>query len=227
MRAHVGLAFGIDSSIDPAEFVRRASLSAHRAAEVGDTRAVWSGDTGNLTADDLALLADLRLADQRDELSLAYQPQLSTKRAGSREWKRCCVGTAPAWLGLSRPLHRAGRADRSDRAADLVGRRRGARRPGPLAVGRHRLSRLGQPVAQHARFPARGRCRSRRVRREPAARVLTVEVTETDATDLMRAIDQLRPLHEHGVRSPSTTSERATPRSPPCRICPSTRSRST
>ena len=30
--------------------------------------------------------------------------------------------------------------------------------------------------------------------------MLTVEVTETDATDLMRAIDQLRPLHEHGVK---------------------------
>ena len=36
--------------------------------------------------------------------------------------------------------------------------------------------------------------------RDLPARVLTVEVTETDATDLMRAIDQLRPLHEHGVR---------------------------
>ena len=79
LRAHVGLAFGTDSSIDPAEFVRRASLTAHRAAEVGETRAVWSGDTGNLTADDLALLADLRLANERDELSLAYQPQLNAK----------------------------------------------------------------------------------------------------------------------------------------------------
>jgi hypothetical protein len=40
---------------------------------------IWSGDDGVLTASDLALLSRLRLASENGELSLAYQPQVSTK----------------------------------------------------------------------------------------------------------------------------------------------------
>ena len=202
LRAHVGLTFGIDSSIDPAEFVRRASLSAHRAAEVGETRDVWSGDTGNLTADDLALLADLRLADQRDELSLAYQPQLSTKTGR--------IEAVEALLRWNSPRHGSispGRfivlAERTGlieqltwwvvaEALDAQARWRLAGIDCPVSVNLS-PNMLGSP---HVADAILGELRSR----DLPARVLTVEVTETDATDLMRAIDQLRPLHEHGVK---------------------------
>ena len=202
LRAHVGLAFGTDSSVDPAEFVRRASLSAHRAAEVGDTRAVWSGDTGNLTADDLALLADLRLADQRGELSLAYQPQLSTQ-TGRIEGVEALLRWHSPRLGSVSPGRFIVLAERTGlieqltwwvvaEALDAQARWRSAGIDCPVSVN---LSpkMLGSP---HVAVAVLGELRSR----DLPPRVLTVEVTETDATDLMRAIDQLRPLHEHGVK---------------------------
>ncbi len=37
----------------------------------------WDGDQGALTAEDLALLGDLRLAAERNELRLAFQPQVA------------------------------------------------------------------------------------------------------------------------------------------------------
>ena len=202
LRAHVGLAYGTDSSIDPAEFVRRASLSAHRASEEGDTRAIWSGDTGNLTADDLTLLAELRLADQRGELSLAYQPQLSTKTGR--------IEAVEALLRWDSPRHGSispGRfivlAERTGlieqltwwvvaEALDAQARWRSAGIDCPVSVNLS-PNMLGSP---HVAVAILGELRSR----DLPARVLTVEVTETDATDLMRAIDQLRPLHEHGVK---------------------------
>ena len=138
--------------------MRRASLSAHRASEVGDTRDVWSGDTGNLTVDDLTLLADLRLADQRGELSLAYQPQLSTKTGR--------IESVEALLRWNSPRHGSvspGRfivlAERTGLIEQLtwwvVAEALDAQRVS--AVRRNRLSGFGQSVAQHARLPARGR----------------------------------------------------------------------
>jgi EAL domain-containing protein (putative c-di-GMP-specific phosphodiesterase class I)/GGDEF domain-containing protein len=202
LRAHVGLAFGIDASVDPAEFVRRASLSAHRAGEVGDSRALWSGDSGNLTADDLALLADLRLAGERSELSLAYQPQLSPA-SGLIEGVEALLRWNSPRLGSVPPGRFIVLAERTGlieqltwwvvaEALDSQARWRAAGIDCPVSVN---LSpkMLGSPHVADA------------IMRELGARslpghVLTVEVTETAATDLLRAIDQLRPLHEHGVR---------------------------
>jgi EAL domain-containing protein (putative c-di-GMP-specific phosphodiesterase class I)/GGDEF domain-containing protein len=202
LRAHVGLAFGTDPSVDPAEFVRRASLSAHRAAEVGETRAVWSGDTGNLTADDLALLADLRLADQRGELSLAYQPQVNAKTRKIEGVEALLRWHSPR-LGSVSPGRFIVLAERTGlieqltwwvvaEALDAQARWRSAGIDCPVSVNLS-PNMLGSP---HVAVAVLGELRARNL----PPRVLTVEVTETDATDLMRAIDQLRPLHDHGVK---------------------------
>ena len=202
LRAHVGLAFGTDPSIDPAEFVRRASLSAHQASEVGDSRAAWSGDSGSLTADDLALLADLRLASERSELSLAFQPQLSPE-SGLIEGVEALLRWNNPRLGMVPPGRFIVLAERTGlieqltwwvlaQALDAQARWRAAGIDCPVSVN---LSpkMLGFP---HVAAVVLAELRSR----DLPGRVLTVEVTETAATDLLRAIDQLRPLHEHGVR---------------------------
>ena len=76
LRAHIGLVFAPWDGVEVAELVRRASLNARRAAHDGVTTALWDGDRDAMTGEDLALLADLRLAVEHDELWLAYQPQV-------------------------------------------------------------------------------------------------------------------------------------------------------
>ena len=49
---------------DVAGLVRRASLSARRAASTGRSIATWDGDRDAMTPDDLTVLADLRVGDR-------------------------------------------------------------------------------------------------------------------------------------------------------------------
>ena len=79
LQVHVGLVYAPWDGTSVAELVRRSSLSAERAAAVGQVVATWDGDHDALTADDLAVLADLRLAADRGELWLAYQPQVAAE----------------------------------------------------------------------------------------------------------------------------------------------------
>ena len=77
LRAHVGLAIGPIDGVDATELIRRSSLSAARATAGGRPHARWDSTmTGAMTSADLALLADLRLASERGELWMAYQPQI-------------------------------------------------------------------------------------------------------------------------------------------------------
>ena len=77
LRGHVGLALAPWDGDEVTELVRRASLSARGAEAAGQTQRLWDGAHGAMTADDLAVLADLRLAGDRGELWLAYQPQVA------------------------------------------------------------------------------------------------------------------------------------------------------
>jgi predicted signal transduction protein with EAL and GGDEF domain len=101
LRAHVGLVFAPWDGTDVAELVRRSSLRARSAASSGQATGVWDGDRDAMTAEDLALLSDLRLAISHDELSLAYQPQVaaSTGTAVSVEallrWNSATHGSVP------------------------------------------------------------------------------------------------------------------------------------
>jgi predicted signal transduction protein with EAL and GGDEF domain len=76
--ASVGLALALGETTGFPELLRRATEAARRAVATGQPCRIWDGRRDALTADDLALLADLRVAAERGELSLAYQPQVTT-----------------------------------------------------------------------------------------------------------------------------------------------------
>jgi EAL domain-containing protein (putative c-di-GMP-specific phosphodiesterase class I)/GGDEF domain-containing protein len=202
LRAHVGLVFAPWDGTDVAELVRRASLSARRAASSGSVYAVWDGDHGTLTGEDLALLADLRLAASRGELHLEYQPQMSvlSGRTVSVEallrWHSPAHGNVPPgrFIVLA---ERTGLIDRLTQwvvseALDAQVRWRKELVELPVSVNLSaktlRLPDLSQWIL--AELDAR---------RLPAS-ALAVEVTETAAVDLLQAVNLLRPLHDHGIR---------------------------
>ena len=77
LQAHAGLSVAPWDGDTIPELFRRATLSAREAVADGATDAVWHANTGTLTGDDLALLADLGMADERGELALVFQPQVA------------------------------------------------------------------------------------------------------------------------------------------------------
>ncbi len=202
LRANVGLAVAPWDGTDVPELIRRATLSARKAAAQGRAHVTWSGDEGVLTANDLALLARLRLASERGELSLAYQPQVSSRtlRIVSAEallrWGSVTLGSVPP--GMFVPLaERTGLIDRltdwvMGEALDAQVRWRQAGLDIPVSVNLSATSLTVPDLAQWILSELESR------QLPPAS--LTVEVTETAAIDLLQAVDLLRPLHDRGVR---------------------------
>jgi predicted signal transduction protein with EAL and GGDEF domain len=202
LRANVGLAIAPWDGTDVPELIRRATLSARKAAAQGRAHVTWSGDEGVLTANDLALLARLRLASERGELSLAYQPQVSSRtlRIVSAEallrWGSVTLGSVPP--GMFVPLaERTGLIDRLTdwvlgEALDAQVRWRQAGLDIPVSVNLSATSLTVPDLAQWILSELESR------QLPPAS--LTVEVTETAAIDLLQAVDLLRPLHDRGVR---------------------------
>jgi diguanylate cyclase len=202
LRANVGLAIAPWDGDDVPELIRRATLSARQAAAQGRAHVTWSGDTGALTASDLALLARLRLASERGELSLAYQPQVSTRSLtivsaeALLRWNNLTLGSVPP--GMFVPLaERTGLIDRltewvMGEALDAQVRWRAAGIEIPVSVN---LSATSLTVPELAQWIL-----SELEERQLPPSSLTVEVTETAAIDLLQAVDLLRPLHDRGVR---------------------------
>jgi EAL domain-containing protein (putative c-di-GMP-specific phosphodiesterase class I)/GGDEF domain-containing protein len=202
LRTHVGLAIAASDDTDVAELVRRASVTARRAASTGQAHLVWEGNFGAMTADDLALLADLRLAAQRGELALAYQPQIraTSRRMESVEallrWTSPIYGSVPPSrfiplaerTGLIDPLTEWVLAE----ALDAQVRWRALGYNFPVSVNLSPTS-LTTPELPN-------RILAELATRELPSRCLTVEVTETAAVDLLQAVGLLRPLHDRGVR---------------------------
>ena len=202
LRAHIGLVFAPWDGAEVAELVRRSSLNARQAAHDGVTTSVWDGDHDAMTGEDLALLADLRLAVERDELWLAYQPQV-TASAGA-------VVSVEALLRWDSPVHGSvppGRfiilAERTgliDRLTEWV------LHQALDAQVRWRAKGIDLPVSVNLSAKTLGRpdlaawiLNQLDVRQLPPA-ALTVEVTETAAADLLAAVHLLSPLHDSGVR---------------------------
>jgi diguanylate cyclase len=202
LRANVGLAVAPWDGTDVPELIRRAALSAGQAAAQGRAHVIWSGDEGAMTASDLALLARLRLASERGELSLAYQPQVASRsrRIVSAEallrWGSVTLGSVPP--GMFVPLaERTGLIDRltewvMGEALDAQVRWRAAGLDIPVSVNLSATSLTVPDLAQWILAELENR--------ELPPSSLTVEVTETAAIDLLRAVDLLRPLHDRGVR---------------------------
>jgi EAL domain-containing protein (putative c-di-GMP-specific phosphodiesterase class I)/GGDEF domain-containing protein len=202
LRANVGLAIAPWDGTGVPELIRRATLSARKAAAQGRAHVTWSGDEGVLTANDLALLARLRLASERGELSLAYQPQVSSRtlRIVSAEallrWGSVTLGSVPP--GMFVPLaERTGLIDRltewvMGEALDAQVRWRAAGLDIPVSVNLSATSLTVPDLAEWILSELENR------KLPPAS--LIVEVTETAAIDLLQAVALLRPLHDRGVR---------------------------
>ncbi len=202
LRAHVGLSTAPSDGSDVAELVRRASLSAQRAVERGVPVLTWDENQGALTPEDLALLGDLRLAPERNELRLAFQPQVVPAGGRTRSveallrWNSPVHGTVSP--GRFVPLaERTGLIDRLTRwamleALDAQVRWREVGLELPVSVN---VSPKSLPVPDLARWIIG----ELDVRGLPAS-ALTVEVTETAVSDPELAAEVLRPLYDHGIR---------------------------
>lgn len=202
IRTHIGMAIGSSGRSDVPELVRRASLSAARAAVNRQAHVYWDGETDAMTADDLALLADLRLAGERGELELAYQPQVLS---GSKH-----IAAAEALLRWNSPVYgpvsparfiplaeRTGLIDRITHwvvsealDAQVRWRKDGIRLPVSVNLSPSSLTTPELPERILRELAVRGL----------PSRCLTVEVTETAEIDLLQAVQLLQPLHDEGVR---------------------------
>jgi len=203
LRGHAGVAAAPWDGDDVAGVVRRASLSARRAVTEGQQCRVWDGERDAMTADDLTLLADLRFASARNELWLAYQPQIDPA-SGRAE----AVESLLRWNSDSRGLVSPGRfiplAERTglidaltdwvlDEALDAQVRWRADGLDLPVSVNISAKAFARPDLAEWVVAKLRHRCLP------PSC--LTLEVTETaQVNDLFQAVRLLRPLHDLGVR---------------------------
>ena len=154
-----------------------------------------------MTAADLALLADLRFAAGNGELSLAYQPQASAVTGAPVSVEALLRWTSPRHgavspgvfiplaerTGLLDPLTDWVLLDALD--AQVRWREVGIDLPVSINLSPRSLSdpTLTQRILSELH-----------VRSLPPT-VLTIEVTETAAIDLVHAVDRLRLLHDHGI----------------------------
>jgi EAL domain-containing protein (putative c-di-GMP-specific phosphodiesterase class I)/GGDEF domain-containing protein len=201
LQAHAGLSVAPWDGTTTPELFRRASLSAREAVLNGTTDAVWHANTHTLTGDDLALLADLGLAEERGELTLAFQPQMA---AGSGEivsvealirWKSHTRGDVSP--GLFIPLaERTGLINRLTEwvlpeALDTQVRWRQQGIDISTSVNLSPVTLTRQDLAESVVDELR--------RRSLPPSCLTLEITETAVTNLLHAVLRLTPLREAGI----------------------------
>jgi EAL domain-containing protein (putative c-di-GMP-specific phosphodiesterase class I)/GGDEF domain-containing protein len=202
LRAHVGFCGAPWDATAVSELVRRASITAQRAADSGMAVEVWDGDRGAMTSADLDLLGDLALASKRGELTLAYQPQIASATGA--------VCSAEALLRWNSPVHgnvppgrfitlaeRTGAIDTLTEwvvgeALDAQVRWRHDGIEIPVSVN---LSAKNLPASELAAWIL-----AQVTDRHLPMSCLTVEVTETAVADPAQAAAVLQPLHRHGVR---------------------------
>jgi EAL domain-containing protein (putative c-di-GMP-specific phosphodiesterase class I)/GGDEF domain-containing protein len=202
LRAHIGLVFAPWNGTDVAELVRRASLAAGQAATSGQVEAIWDGSQAALGSYDLELLADLRLAAERGELRLVYQPQVEAETGETTaveallRWQSSAHGSVAP--GRFIPLaERTGLIDRltiwvvgEALDAQVRWRRAGLQLRVSVNVSAKTLAWPGLSDWILAELHSRHLPPS----------VLSIEVTETAAADLKQAVQLLRPLHTQGIR---------------------------
>jgi predicted signal transduction protein with EAL and GGDEF domain len=202
--SQVGLALAPWDGRDVSEVVRRATSSVRRAVGTGQSYRMWDGSHEAVSADDLAMLAELRHAGERGELRLAYQPQVAAASG-----RTVAVEALLRWTSPTRGAVSPGRFIPLAERTGLIGfltdwalqealdaqvrwRQHGIEVPVSVnlsakVLGRHELAR--QIVAELERRDL-----------PPAA--LTVEITETAAIglDVGEVVRLLAPLHSQGIR---------------------------
>jgi EAL domain-containing protein (putative c-di-GMP-specific phosphodiesterase class I)/GGDEF domain-containing protein len=202
LRAHTGISIAPWDGTDAPELLRRASLSAKRAVADGATSVMWLADNRTLTADDLAMLADLGAAIEKGELSLVFQPQIDSRTAKTigaealLRWHSPARGDVPP--GVFIPLaERIGLINRLTEwiLPQALDAQVGWRRAGLTISVSVNLS----PVTLTRPGLTDWVMDEIRLRRLPPA-CLTLEITETAAADLTSAVKRLRPLQSLGIR---------------------------
>ena len=201
LQAHAGLSVAPWDGHTAPELFRRASLSAREAVVEGTTEAVWHANSHALTGADLALLADLGLAEERGELTLAFQPQMAA-RSGEivsvealLRWKSGTRGDVSP--GLFIPLaERTGLINRLTewvlpQALDAQVRWRHQGINISTSVNLSPVTMTRQDLAASVIDELR--------RRSLPPSCLTLEITETAVTNLLHAVLRLTPLREAGV----------------------------
>ena len=141
----VGIAHFPQDAHDSRELARRADVAMYDAKRLGTVVAGYTAEHDEHSLDRLALAADLRNAFDRDELWLAFQPQvdIATGRISGAEalirWRHPSRGEIPP--GVLLPI-----AERTgpDAAADAVGPGARGRPGGAVAAGRARHPRRRQ-----------------------------------------------------------------------------------
>jgi len=206
LSVNVGLSYaraddGSDTT-QPGELLRQSAVAAIAARDDGRSIAVWDGERTTLTAEDLVLLADLRTGLERDELWIAYQPQVRTPdgRTVSVEallrWTSPRHGTIPP--GRFIPLaERTGFVDRLTdwvlaESLDAVVRWRDAGYDTTVSVNVSPMSLRSMDFSN--------RVEAELDERKLPSDVLMLEVTESMAFDVPEAVERLAPLRKRGVR---------------------------
>jgi EAL domain-containing protein (putative c-di-GMP-specific phosphodiesterase class I)/GGDEF domain-containing protein len=203
LAARVGIAIAPWDGMDVEQLVRRASIDALRAPRNSTSFTARARPSSSLTADDLALLADLRLAATRGELALHYQPKISLDSGAPAgveallRWSSPTRGKVPTdrFILLA---ERTGLIDRlTDWAlaealdAQLRWRSLGLQLPVAVNISAKSLTRPDFTEAVLAQLTSRGL----------PVEVLCLEVTETaQPDDLHQAVEALRPLRDMGAR---------------------------
>jgi len=201
--ASAGVALAPWHGEELADLLRRATHAARRAQMAGAVARVWDGERDAFSADDLELLGDLRVAGERGQLMVVYQPQLrGDGRVVSVEallrWdhpKRGAV-SPERFVALA---ERTGVVNRLtdwslDQALDAQVRWRldGLRLPVSVNLSAKELSRSDLPE----------RVLTRLDQRSLPPELLCLEITETAAAsvELQEILAVLEPLRCEGVR---------------------------
>jgi diguanylate cyclase len=202
LHAHAGLSVAPWDGDAIPELFRRASLSAREAVANGTTDAVWHANTHTLTGADLALLADLGMAEERGELTLVFQPQVAASSGevvsveALLRWKSHTRGDVSP--GLFIPLaERTGLINRLTEwvlpeALNTQVRWRGQGLEISTSVNLSPVTMTRQDLAESV-------LEELRIRSLPPS-CLTLEITETAVTNLVHAVLRLTPLREQGIQ---------------------------
>jgi EAL domain-containing protein (putative c-di-GMP-specific phosphodiesterase class I)/GGDEF domain-containing protein len=202
LHAHAGLSVAPWDGDELPELFRRASLSAREAVAEGTTDAVWHANTGTLTGEDLALLADLGLAAERGELALVFQPQVAPVSGETISvealirWKSRTRGDVPP--GQFIPL--AERTGLINRLTEWI-------LPAALDVqvrwrqqGIYVTTSVNLSPVTLARQDLADSVLQELLDRSLPASCLSLEITETAVTNLLHAVLRLTPLRQAGVK---------------------------
>jgi diguanylate cyclase len=202
LQAHAGLSVAPWDGDAVPELFRRASLAAREAVLDGATDAVWHANTRTLTGDDLALLADLGLAEQKGELALVFQPQVEAQsgRIVSVEallrWKSPTRGNVPP--GLFIPL--AERTGLINRLTEWILPEALNAQVRWRALGIELSTSVNLSPVTMTRLDLAESILDELRRRSLPTSSLTLEITETAVTNLLHAVLRLTPLRDAGIK---------------------------